>query len=146
MDYLLVSMIIILIKNSWNWGRRSANRNCTRPAESIGIGVRISGNRNWSSEAQSKAGRPSEETAETDEQLTKSQRSTTNHTRVAKGRVAPIVTALTATKKENLSLNKRITGTWFGHRRFSTICFIAEARIAALDDANVAREVLGVFP
>jgi hypothetical protein len=84
--------------------------------------------------------------AETDEQLSKSQE-TQQATRVSqKDESAPIVTALTATKKDIYRLNNELQELGLDIEDSQQFISSLEVRLAALDDANVAREVLGSLP
>ena len=84
--------------------------------------------------------------AETDEQLSKSQE-TQQATRVSqKDESAPVVTALTATKKDIYRLNNELQELGLDIEDSQPFISSLEVRLAALDDANVAREVLGSLP
>jgi hypothetical protein len=84
--------------------------------------------------------------AETDGQLSKSQEIQQAARVSQKDESAPIVTALTATKKDIYRLNNELQELGLDIEDSQQFISSLEVRLAALDDANVAREVLGSLP
>lgn len=84
--------------------------------------------------------------AETDEQLSKSQETQLAARVSQKDESAPIVTALTATKKDIYRLNNELQELGLDIEDSQQFISSLEVRLAALDDANVAREALGSLP
>ena len=84
--------------------------------------------------------------AETDEQLAKSQE-TQQATRVSQNdESAPVMSALAATKKEIYRLNNESQELGLDIEDSQQFVSSLEVRLAALDDASIAREVLGALP